>query len=84
MQNYQIARIHTQIGRLSTGSIGVAITDGAVCVGRIVRSQPHFENAILAAQVFRFFDYAPRLRAWTFTFGPYQPVCEAQNDNSKP
>ena len=84
MENDQVARMHAQIRRLVTGCICVAITNRPVCIGRIIRGQPHFQNTILAAQVLRFFDHAPRLRAWTFTLGPYQPVREAQNDNSNP
>ena len=84
MENDLVARMHAQIRRFVAGCICVAIANSAVCIRSVIRGEPHLQNAILAAQVLRFLDHAPELRSGTLALGPYQPVREAQNDNSDP
>ena len=61
MKNHQVARIDAQVGGFPAGCIGVAITHSAIRIRGIVSGQLHFQNTLLALQVFRLFDSAPRL-----------------------
>ena len=77
MKNDQVARMDTQIRRFVARCIGVAISNRAVGLRGIPRRQLRFQNTVLAAQILRFFDLAPGLRAWTYAFGPYTQGREA-------
>jgi hypothetical protein len=77
MKDDEVARVDAQVRGFVAGGIGVAVSDRAVGLGGIPRRQLRFQHTVLAAEVLRFFDLAPGLRAWTYAFGPYTQGCEA-------
>jgi hypothetical protein len=77
MENDLVARMHAQIGRFVAGCIGVAIANSGVFIRSVIRGEPHFQNTVLAAQIFWFLDHAPEFRARAIALGPYKPVREA-------
>ena len=51
VQDNQVTRMDPQIRRFVTGGIDVAVADGPIHVGGIIRGQPSLKHAILAAQL---------------------------------
>ena len=84
MKNDQVARMDTQIRRFVAGCIGVAVSNRAVGLRGITRRQVRFQHTVLAAQVLRFFDLAPGLRAWTSLSARTHQGARHNDDNNGP
>ena len=69
VQDDQVAGAYAQVGGLMAGGVGVAVERGAVGGLGVLGGELGFEDAVLAAQVLWFFNYAAWLRARAWTLG---------------
>jgi len=76
VKHNRVAGMYPQVRRFVARCIRVAVAHGAVCLRGIARGELCFQNTIVAAQVFWFFNDAPGFWTRTDALRSCTPGCQ--------